>query len=248
MARLEKTRSAPLYQQLAQLLKEDIQKGIYPQDSQIPTEFELSEQHQLSRSTVRKAIEILVEEGMLIKMHGKGTFVAPPRLQETRPAFASSTKALRSVGEELVSRTLDCSLIDATKREKDFFGQDTGKLLAVRRVRMIHEKPICIETIYFTAKHFFLANESFDGSFYSLLQDKYDIYPSEGYSLFEICYATQEEAQLLHVKKGEALMLIRDYVNDQDGNPLHISKRVHLGDTIKYAISSVAFYSPGENP
>ena len=73
---------------------------------------------------------------------------------------------------------------------------------------------------------------------------RHGISPCGGYSSFEICSATDEEASLLQVKKAEPLLLIKDYVYDQDGNPLHISKRIHIGSTIKYGIQSVSYQIP----
>ena len=136
-----------------------------------------------------------------------------------------------------------CELVSPTHTDEEFFGEDCGKLIAVRRVRGIKDVPICIETILFTSKYFFLTSEDFDGSFYEML-GRHGISPCGGYSSFEICSATDEEASLLQVKKAEPLLLIKDYVYDQDGNPLHISKRIHIGSTIKYGIQSVSYQIP----
>ena len=134
-------------------------------------------------------------------------------------------------GEKLHSKTLSCELVSPTHTDEEFFGEDCGKLIAVRRVRGIKDVPICIETILFTSKYFFLTSEDFDGSFYEML-GRHGISPCG------------EEASLLQVKKAEPLLLIKDYVYDQDGNPLHISKRIHIGSTIKYGIQSVSYQIP----
>lgn len=74
-AHLDGGSSAPLYQQVLDLLKSDIEQGTYPVDSQIPTELELSKMYGVGRVTVRRAIEELVGEGYLTKRQGRGTFV-----------------------------------------------------------------------------------------------------------------------------------------------------------------------------
>ena len=86
--------SVPLYCQLASKIQEDIYSGILKPDEQIPPEFDLSEMYQVSRSTVRKAIAKLVSDDLLIKIHGKGTFVAPPRM---RGDFAGRQRTLRNL-------------------------------------------------------------------------------------------------------------------------------------------------------
>ena len=75
-AHLDGGSSAPLYQQVLDLLKSDIEQGTYPVDSQIPTELELSKMYGVGRVTVRRAIEELVGEGYLTKRQGRGTVAA----------------------------------------------------------------------------------------------------------------------------------------------------------------------------
>lgn len=246
MALLDGNASSPLYQQLAEHIRDSIFKGIYKPDQQIPTEFELSDQYKVSRSTVRKAVEILVEEDMLTKIHGKGTFVAPPRVKQRSAGFFSSTKSMETIGKTLVSSVLETSLIAPSSMERKFFGitEENEKIIAIRRLRVLDDEPMCLETIYFSMRHLYLLQEDFSASMYRMLQTKYKIFPSSGNRSFEVCYATQEESELLGVERGSALMLIKDYVNDQNGVPLHISKRVHAGSGIMYGIAPMEFYQP----
>ena len=241
MADLDNTVSLPLYRQLAEKIKEEIYKGTYKQDQQIPTEIELCSMYSVSRSTVRKAIEQLANDRLLIKIHGKGTFVAPPVARSSSTGFVSHTKAMQQLGKHLTSRVLSTTLLPPTEIEKDFFqiSQLSEKVITVQRLRCTDDTPMCIETIFLPMRHLSLLQEDFSGSFYQILRDKYNIYPSSGYRTFEICHATKEEAALLNVSCEEALILIRDYVHDQNGDPLHISKRVHSGNTIQYGISAV---------
>lgn len=243
MGEINKESGSLLYNQLAAMLRSDIRSGKYKPSEQIPTEDALCQSYGVSRSTVRKAIAELADEELVERIHGKGTFVSSPKLKTDTPKFLSSTAMILHGGEKLHSKTLSCELVSPTHTDEEFFGEDCGKLIAVRRVRGIKDVPICIETILFTSKYFFLTSEDFDGSFYEML-GRHGISPCGGYSSFEICSATDEEASLLQVKKAEPLLLIKDYVYDQDGNPLHISKRIHIGSTIKYGIQSVSYQIP----
>ena len=72
---LNRELSIPLHYQLMVILKKRVEDGVYPVDSKIPNEMELCEEFQVSRPTVRKAVGELVEAGMLMKVHPKGTFV-----------------------------------------------------------------------------------------------------------------------------------------------------------------------------
>ncbi|HBH6732297.1 TPA: GntR family transcriptional regulator, partial [Enterococcus faecium] len=72
---LDTNAQLPLYLQLKEILKNKINTGEYPENTKIPAESELIESYEVSRITVRKAVEELVEEGYLLKKQGKGTFV-----------------------------------------------------------------------------------------------------------------------------------------------------------------------------
>ncbi len=68
--------AVPVYRQLAAILREEIASGTLAPDSPLPSESRLMQEHGISRDTVRKAIEILREEGLVVTVKGKGTYVA----------------------------------------------------------------------------------------------------------------------------------------------------------------------------
>lgn len=71
----------PLYQQVIDIIKNEISSGAYKAGARIPNEFELAESYKVGRVTVRRAIEELVQQGYLTKRQGKGTFVNAPKLK-----------------------------------------------------------------------------------------------------------------------------------------------------------------------
>ena len=87
MEALNTQTSVPLYSQLAEQLRQDIYTGRFTQGEKIPSEFELSRLYNVSRSTVRKAISVLVSENLLETTHGKGTFVSSPKINQNSSGF-----------------------------------------------------------------------------------------------------------------------------------------------------------------
>lgn len=79
-----------------------------------------------------------------------------------------------------------------------------------------------------------LIDRDINGSLYTALRQEFHRAPAQGHKTFEVCYASQNEAFLLNVERGQALILITDYVYDTDGRPLHISKRIQRTDRAKY--------------
>ncbi|MFL0252373.1 GntR family transcriptional regulator [Clostridium neuense] len=237
MQNLNTVSSIPLYQQLANNIRNDIFNGKFKQDERIPSEIELSEMYTISRSTVRKAIANLVSEGLLIKIHGKGTFVASPKLKHTNNNFSSFTSNVASMGQQLITKIISFSFEPCTDEDIKFFSiSSDDTVLVLKRLRLVDNIAIGVETVHFSNKYKFLLNDNMNGSLYSVLQNKYNIIPSTGSKTIEICYATIEESNLLDIPRGTALMLIEDHVFDNNSNPLHITKQVIRGDKFKYAI------------
>lgn len=82
--RIRKERFEPAYAQLATILRRQIAEGVYPQGEKIPSESSIGKQYGLSLMTVRQAIGVLMEQGLLERIQGSGTFVKPLKLTESR--------------------------------------------------------------------------------------------------------------------------------------------------------------------
>lgn len=237
MEDLNTVSSVTLYEQLANTIRNDICDGKFKQDERIPSEIELSEMYKLSRSTVRKAISNLVDEGLLVKIHGKGTFVATSKLKHASKSFLSFTKNVAGMGQKLVTKVISFSLEPSSDDDVEFFGiSPDDTILELKRLRIVDNVPIGVETIHFTNQYKFLLDDDMNGSLYSVLEGKYNIIPSTGSKTFQLCYATLEESTLLDIPRGSALMLIEDQVLDNNSKPLHITKQVVRGDKFKYAV------------
>src|ERR1700680_2301875 len=96
---LERSKPLPLYYQLKEVLKQQIRAGHLAPHTAIPSEPELVSNYQVSRATVRQALTELVHEGLLYRLHGKGTFVCEPRVQQTQ-----RQSTLTSLSDELRQR------------------------------------------------------------------------------------------------------------------------------------------------
>ena len=189
-----------LYRQLIDALRSSIAAGEFSIDQKIPTETQLSQRYGISRITVREAIDALVEEGLLIRRQGKGTYVARPHIGRDMAEFRGFTNACEAV--------------------------------ALRRLRFADGVPIMIEQNIFARHYSFLLQEDLSGSLYRVLQ-KYHITPSDTVKAIGISYASREEAALLQVEPGIALLCIDDYVRDSHQNPLHCARQIIRSDRYK---------------
>ena len=114
MSKLNKESSVALYQQLIDEIKDQIASGKLTTGDRLMTEFELSQEYNVSRITVRKAIEVLVEENILIKKQGIGTFVAEKKLTRNVGVFMGFTSNCIQDGKTPSTKLLAAELVKAT--------------------------------------------------------------------------------------------------------------------------------------
>jgi len=236
------SKSNPLYLELADRLRSDIDAGTYEPGDRMPSEPALVESTGYSRSTVRKALQTLVDEGYITKSQGKGTFVSDAVAHEQvnaarAPTFLSFTDNARSLGVAPSTRTVDVRTVSPTPGLAEFFGiSQDSEVFEVTRVRSIDGDPVMLETTWLPMAYADLNGSELDGSLYKALKARYGVEPSTGTKSIGICSATNREAFQLGVPKDSALMLLEDHVYDQNGDPLHVSKQVVLGNKYQYTM------------
>ena len=224
MIKMNKDSSVPLYQQLMEVIKNQISSGELRSGDRIPTEAELSKLYDISRITVRKAVELLEEEEVLIKKQGIGTFVIAKKLKRDSNRFMGYTEHCRMEGSKPGARLITADLIDASVSQADQLKLDEGeKVIRIIRLRTADEEPVMIEENYFPVRFAYLLGENLTESLYKILENN-GTYAASGKNRITICYAEPDEAVHLGVAEGEALLLWKGLCLDSKGNPLHIYK------------------------
>lgn len=236
MQTLDATSIVPLYKQLKDLLLGDIKEGRLKANQRIPTELELSQQFQISRMTVRKALAELVDEGVLAKKQGKGTFVQEEKMTEDLSSPNSFTHLCRRNGKEPGGRTLKFTLQEARERDRRSLQlADNEQVIRVERVRTADNVPVMLENLYFPGHLKNILTENLnDVSLYQILKEKYGLYSGNSVMEISVCEATPEEASVLEIKTGKPCLLMEEIVYDQYNKPLHRTKSVLRGDKFKY--------------
>lgn len=150
--------------------------GAYENDSKLPSESELMADTGYSRSTVRHALKVLVDEGLVTTQRGRGAFVT----HEAKPhgedlSFSSYTKMMEHSGGRAETRTVDACMARAAGVIAKFFDVSPGSpLVKLVRMRYLDDAPLCLETTYLMPEFSPLIDENLDGSLYALLQDGFD--------------------------------------------------------------------------
>ncbi len=241
MTELMRDQEKPLYIQMADQLKKDIEQGILKENEKIPTEFELSEKYNVSRITVRKALEILSDEELLTRKQGIGTFVTGKKLIRNMSSFMSFTQSCLENGLKPGTKFLSADIVKALPSDTKVLNlEDDDKVIRIRRLRYSNDEPVMIEENHFPRKYAFLLAEDLNRPLFELLGD-HGIFLSEGSRKISICHATKEEARELGVKENEALLYMRDVGYEPSGNAVYSGKCIVNSD--RYECNFRAFAS-----
>jgi len=220
--RLDKSIPTPLYYQLLIILKEKIEGGVWKPGDIIPTEQDLMEQYDISRSTTRQAILALVNDGYLHREKSKGTIVSSPT---GRMRFVGS---LMSFSEEMdskkiphYSQILTQQVLPATDSIAEKFSVKPGSsMYYLKRVRFINDRPFLLDEHFIP---YYLCNGieqkyKDNTSLYNLLKVEYQFNLHHGQIEFEPIVPTSKEViDLLKVNPATSLLFVSRMVySDQD--------------------------------
>jgi len=233
---LEKGSQNPLYQQLMRRLKNDVVAGVYPAGARIPSEQALCDIYGVSRVTVRKAMLDLVQEGLLVRRQGKGTFVADARLTRDLQHITSFTQACRDMGRQASSRVVDCKRESARPEDALRLQLDpAAEVIELCRLRLCDDEPVMLEYNRFPTACDFIEREPLTGSLYALLR-AHGLVPSRAIHDISLGHATPVVSRYLATAAGEAMLLLDETVFDQYDRPLHTSRQWIRGDKFTFRI------------
>lgn len=224
--KLQENGGLPMYRQLSNIIRTNVENGVYEANQKIPTEMELGKKYNVSRVTVRKALEELVEDGILLRKQGKGTFISEKKTTNVNYPQTSFADACLLSGKKPTTRLLSYSMEIPTKKIAEFFGiEQTEMVIKIRRIRMADGEPIILEIDYFPESYSFLADEALTDSI-ALILNRNNIYPIHGETVTTICYASEEESKVLNVDVEQPLLYIRGEIRNEDMSPVQVSKQI----------------------
>ena len=238
MDQINKCSSIPLYQQLYENLKDEINEGRYPAGSRLPTEAELSRTYQVSRVTVRKAMEQLEKEELLVRKVGKGTFVREHKFSRRISAVMSYSEMCRSLGFTPGGKTIKTAFESPSPKDIERLGlSGEDEILVIDRIRYADNMPVMLETAKFTDDFFFLFDEDLNNrSLYEIIRQRKGIVFTNSVKRLEVIFANYQEARCLGISVGYPLLKISSVVSDSTGNFRYISIQRCVADKFEILI------------
>lgn len=241
---LQAASGGPLYVKLRQAIEEAIQSGRLKHGDALPPERDMAEEASVSRVTVRKAVDDLVSDGLLVRRHGSGTFVVKPitRMQQPLTQLTSFTEDMRRRGMTASTRWLDRGLFYPTADEMMSLGLTSSAMIArLTRLRLANDQPIALERTSLP-DDILPDPQAVENSLYLVLE-KSGIRPVRAIQRISACNLTEEETVLLGVPLGSAALSVQRMAYLQSGRLMEISRALYRSD----AYDLVAELNMGSN-
>lgn len=233
----------PLYKQLKQVLVDAIDRKEIAAGQQIPSESSLAQKYAISRITVRNAIRELVDEGILVRRQGKGTYVSGAMLERNFEEIDGYSQSMMRQGYKpgrIIIRKEQ--IFDNLNNIKELLGIDYDRpVIHIRRLLLANDEPMLVEDAYYSEKFKFLLTEDLANvSTYVLFRKLLNIVPSKAIRTISLGLADQEIADYMKIKKNEPLLSVHELVYDQHGNPVHFSNSLAISQKTKIQITAYA--------
>jgi GntR family transcriptional regulator len=228
----------PLYIQIDEELRGQIDSGELGPLAQVPSETELAEHFRVSRMTARKALDRLVADGMLFRQPGKGTFVAPSKIAHGASQGLSFSAAMRGLGLPCETRVLEAGIVRAPSNVARALSLAHGaQAIFLRRLRIVDGEPAAIHLSYLPSRLSALLESDLSGSLSDLMSGIGARVERSDDSV-EAVLATGDEAQLLAVPEGSPLVLISGTAYSAGNEPVRYSEALYPGARWRFSLQA----------
>ena len=228
----------PLYAQVRDRLIRRLVDGTWPPGMALPSEFELAAELKVSQGTVRKALDAMTAENLLVRRQGRGTFVAEP--EESRILFQFfHLKPDAGSATFPQSTVIKFGKASPTVAETVPLGIDRGsKVWRIERVRSLNDAVVIVETITLPTDRFegFGDLAVIPNNVYELYSRRWNITIAQSEERLKAIPASQRDAEQLGCASGEPLLLISRLARDLEGKPVELRWSRCLTRDIHYAV------------
>ena len=241
--RFQKKAGVPLYLQIKEHLLAKIDAGTWPEESMIPTESELCTQYSVSKITVREAIKLLVRDGRLSRIPGKGTFITKQKIEQKLDRFFSFTRWARQNGLEPASRMLKVETLTCDVHIARHLQITEGEAVTrVERLRLGNNEPLMFEVIWVPSSlcpdlHLHdLANVPLN----DILLNDYGLPLARATESIEPQTADAYVSRLLAIEKEVLLLHVEHTAYTSQGRIAYFVTSSYRGDRVKFTIELTA--------
>lgn len=227
-------------EELRRRIVADINAGV--PGAKLGSERDLAERYATSRSSLRQMLAALEEAGLVHRAIGRagGIFISHAQVQRSLSDVIGVPAFLANQGYVAGTRVLSTKITAPDRVTQEALQLDARDFVVeIQRVRLADGSPISLELAQFPADAFpGLLEKQLGGSIYEILEEEYGLITSRADERIEAVNATPDEASLLAIKTGSALLLITRVAYDQDDAPCEFSRDLFRGDRTRLTVTA----------
>lgn len=231
----------PIYIQISELIREKIINGSYSHTNMLPTEAKIAQEFSASRATVRKAIDLLINEDLVVRKQGSGTYIREKKIHHNVFALQSFKEEMNHLNIKYENKVLEFKVIKADNRISTYLDLEEGEeVYFSKRLKFIGDSPAIIEDSYMPLKLFK------DLSYNDLVNSKYDyIEKKKGFSITgsrqEIIpiIPNQREMELLNIEVNSPALKINLVSFMEAGTIFEYTELIFNSSSYKFTLNSI---------
>ena len=239
---LNKNNHIPLYIQLKEILERKIEDGIWETGEKIPSESELQDNYNVSRTTVRLAVKELINEEKLKSQQGKGTYVFKPKMDQNLQHLSSFTEDIIKQGLEPGAEVIEFKESFPDKNVAEMLNIDKdNKVIILKRIRTVNGESVGIHISYLNSNIVdvsVLKDSDLSGSLYDILENKFNLNITKAEETIEAIASNREQSELLSIKEGSPLLYLQRTTMMEE-TPIEYVKIFYKADRYKYSTSLI---------
>lgn len=236
---LELRPGIPLHEQISSWLRSEIEAGRFPPDTQLPSEHDLCQRFEVSRVTVRRALQTLEADGLIYRRQGLGSFVCDRRVSQGLVRLTDFAQDLARAGLLASSVILHRAQEPCPAPVAERLGMEAGTpVLRLDRLRLGDDEPLALDRTWLAPFHAQLleGHDLARETIYGVLEQEYGIPVLSGRYRITAAAADGELARALRVEEGEPLLVIERTSRTVGERPVYFQRRFYRSDRMAYEL------------
>jgi GntR family transcriptional regulator len=229
----------PLYKRVKDHLRARMLDGTYAPEAQLPTEQALCDMFEVSRITVRQALEELRQEGAVKKVRGKGTFVTPPPAYQNIDALQGFSEAMAPLGHHVSNRLEGLRFFNAHEEIRSRLSiKDGTRVAEIKRVRLLDGAPLSFETTYLgeSLARKLHGSDLTTQDIFSLIEQHGKVRIGHADVAMDAVPSDEETALALGLAPLSPILRVERHVFNANGDPILFEHLHFRGDAFQYRI------------
>lgn len=239
MVELTRTEGIPLYVKIREALREEVRQGGFKRGQRLPSEDELAAKYGVSRMTVRQSINDLIDEGLIYRRHGVGTFIAFPHIERDHSRLTNFLEMAAAKGITARTRLLSAEVVNAKPRVANALDiPNDDPVVHVKTLRYADEVPITMHDAYMPDKLFSgILDEDLEANHLWSLFEMYGYRVKRATQKLEAREAGPELASLMNIEEGAPILFKERVVYAEDGTPVEFTYCYNRGDMYSLTVT-----------